>query len=172
MLKPISILPCVHSDPAPFSVFTPNGFCRSHWTVPTVSHANISHVKMCFNPQNSPMFVSPPPDCSTWKWHEMALSARLGSRLLIMRTCWSLPATSVLALPKAGGWCFGLHFLAVFPLKQQINNHYVTFSASIGSNNLVCHLAPVPRCTSFFHHSLESLLQSIVRPVQCINSKR
>ena len=104
MLKPISILPCVHSDPAPFFVFTSNGFCRSHWTVPTVSHANISHVKMCFNPQNSPMFVSPPPDCSTWKWHEMALSARLGSRLLIMRTCWSLPATSVLALPKAGGW--------------------------------------------------------------------
>lgn len=68
-------------------------------------------------------------------------------------------------------WFAFLHF-AVFPLKQQINNHYVTFSASIGSNNLVCHLAPVPRCTSFFHHSLESLLQSIVRPLQCINSKR
>ena len=37
---------------------------------------------------------------------------------------------------------------------------------------MVCHLAPLPRCTSFFHHSLESLLQSIVRPLQCINSKR
>ena len=64
---------------------------------------------------------------------EMALSARLGSRLLIMRTCWSLPATSVLALPKAGGWFDWVAFNALVCI-------FLLCSLLATNQHSVCHL--------------------------------